>query len=96
LACCYLNPFYVNHKECDIYELKEMPSMKQLRIWGGFFFKKFRAQNPDYKFFHRYNELYIDHFRNKREADELRKELLLRHKDIHERKARLAELKALE
>ena len=28
LGCCYINPFYVDYKECDMYELKQMPSLK--------------------------------------------------------------------
>lgn len=43
-----------------------MPSMKQLKIWSGFFFKKFRDNNPDYHLFHRYNKLNAEHFKNKK------------------------------
>lgn len=68
LACYYLNPFYVDYRECDIYELKQMPSVKQLRVWSGFFFKKFREGNVDYHLFFRHNQLSIEHFRNKRET----------------------------
>jgi hypothetical protein len=42
VACNYLNPFYVDFKECDIYELKQSLSVKHLKVWNGFFFKKFR------------------------------------------------------
>jgi len=75
IACNYLNPFYVDFKECDIYELKQYPSLKHLKIWNGFFFKKFRLKNPDYSIFSRYQQLYIQHYHNKRKTEELRKEL---------------------
>jgi hypothetical protein len=57
-APLYLNPFYVDFKECDIYELKQFPSTKSLRIWNGFFFKKLKEKNADYHIFHRYQQIY--------------------------------------
>ena len=67
-----------------------------MRVWGGFFFKKFREGNHDYKRFHRYKELYVQHFMNKKQADELRRELLVKHKLVQERRALLKDLKELE
>ena len=47
--------------------------MKQIRVWGGFFFKKFRESNIDYKIYLRYNELFLEQHRNKVEVEEMKK-----------------------
>jgi hypothetical protein len=86
----------VDFKECDIYELKQFPSAKSLRIWNGFFFKRLKDKNPDYHIFHRYQQIHSEHLRNKRKTEQLRKELSEQHKILVERKEILRDLKALE
>ena len=62
----WVNPFFVHSKECDIYELKDMPSPKDMRVWNGFFFCQWgRNNNSDYHTYLRYQELFAQHYRNK-------------------------------
>lgn len=35
----FADPFYVDHRECDIYELKRNVGMKGYSIWGSFFLR---------------------------------------------------------
>ena len=35
----FTNAFYVDHRECDIYELKRNVGMKNYRLWGSFFLR---------------------------------------------------------
>lgn len=35
----FTNPFYVDFKECDIYELKRNVGMKNYRLWSSFFLR---------------------------------------------------------
>lgn len=35
----FTNAFYVDYRECDIYELKRNVGMKNYRIWGSFFLR---------------------------------------------------------
>ncbi len=73
-----------------------MPLYKQMRIWGGFFFKRFREGNQDYAIYLRHCNLYAQHLMNKYETEKLRRELSVQHKVLQERRAVLRELKALE
>ena len=67
--------------------------MKQVRVWGGFFFKKFRESNVDYKIYLRYNELFMEQHRNRGEVEEMKKGLLAGHKRIAERRTVLEAVK---
>jgi hypothetical protein len=35
----FSDPFFVNHQECDVYELKKNMGMKNYKIWGSFFLR---------------------------------------------------------
>lgn len=34
-----MNPFFVDHRECDIYELRKNVGMKNYSIWSTFFLR---------------------------------------------------------
>lgn len=95
----FANPYFVDHRECDIYELRKNVGMKNYRIWGTFFLRDILMYSNNVEI----NQLnsnqravWKKHLVIKNETEALRAKLSEQHRLIVERKKKLKELQQMD
>lgn len=95
----FTNPFYVDFKECDIYELKRNVGMKNYRLWGSFFLRDIMMYSNNVEI----NEVNANqrallnrHSALKNETEALRLKLSEQHRQIMEKRKKLKELQRMQ
>ena len=91
----FLNAFYVDHKECDLYELKRPLTMKSIQLWSSFFLRDLFMYGNTLEINSLREHHRIVHQRHqaaKMHTEELRRKISDQHKLILEKKNKIKEL----
>ena len=91
----FINSFYVDHKECDLYELKREITMKNFKLWSSFFLRDIFMYGTTLEINScRENQRIISkrHQAARMYTEELRSKIAEQHKSILEKRKKLKEL----